>query len=586
MSRVGGHPKGLGLAVLMAGLLLGATRGAAQAPDERQVLRQAAALESQGDHEGARRMLEALLEAAPTSLGGLYALERVLRAEGALEGLLPRVEAFLNRQPEADGVQGLRLRILRETGDTTRLRATAEAWLASAPGRAAPYREVAQVFEGAFGPGAAVEVLRRGREAVGDERAFGLELGDLLLESDPEAALLEWGKAVGPDGRETNGVVRRVQRLEGERRGVEALVRMLWREGDDARRRAAVLVALAGGLESEAADGARALASALEGRAREVFLSDIARRAREAGQTEVAAWAYEELGAEARTAAERRQFDARRVQVALQAGDTAAAVEAQHRLATSFPRGTVERRRALAETLRLRTALHGAEELRDALADFRLEYPAAPELDELAATVARALLGEGDGDGAAAVLEGVEGPRSGVERGYLLLSAGRTSDGVEALLLAVPDLPPAAATGIIQFVSLLRRLSPPSGALLAAAATQAHRGDGPGAAATIQNGLDALAEEERAAVLAEGARLADAAGAPREGAGLRRILLEAFPDAPEAGEAALDLARWDVALGDTAGAVARLEELIARRPNAAVVPAARRVLERIQGGGG
>jgi hypothetical protein len=65
---------------------------------------------------------------------------------------------------------------------------------------------------------------------------------------------------------------------------------------------------------------------------------------------------------------------------------------------------------------------------------------------------------------------------------------------------------------------------------------------------------------------------------------MRATLLESHPDDPSVPEAALALARYyaDQEEG-TAHAIEILEELIASRPNAAVVPSARAELSRLRG---
>jgi TolA-binding protein len=63
-------------------------------------------------------------------------------------------------------------------------------------------------------------------------------------------------------------------------------------------------------------------------------------------------------------------------------------------------------------------------------------------------------------------------------------------------------------------------------------------------------------------------------------------LVDEHPDAAEAAEATLALARHEaVAGGDRDEAIRLLEELITRRPNAAVVPEARLELQRLRNRG-
>ncbi len=552
---------------------------------EAQLLRESAAMESRGDLDGAEEVLRRLLEENPGSSGGLFALERVVRAKGTVETILPAVDAFLDDQPESSGVRSLKLRVLAETGAHEELRDEAEAWLRRDPGDVVPYREVARVYERAFGSEGALEVLSRGRDIVGDPSAMALEIGDLLAGSNPVGAAEEWALAISGEGAQAATVVRRLEGLTTDQAAAtERLLRELGASEEVGRRRAGARIALDLGYEAEADRLARDVAGALEGRARVTFLTDVARRAREEEMVDVAAWAYDELGDDATTPQERRQFDQRIIDVSLAAGDTAAALEAQRRVVASFTPGSVDRRRATAQVIRLEGAASEPERLRALLVEFREEFPGAPELDDLASSVAGALQRRGDPMAAAEVLEGIQGPRSSLERGYLLLAAGDVEDGRSALLLALTGLPPAEATSVIQFAGLLGRVSPEGAQALAAAGVGAHRGEAGTAAAELATATDQLAAAERAPLLAEAARLAADGGASMVAAEIRERLVAEHGDSPEASEATLYLARWYARdQDDVEAAVRLLEELLATRPNAAIAPEARLELERLRG---
>ncbi|MDP2958614.1 MAG: hypothetical protein Q8N53_19470 [Longimicrobiales bacterium] len=571
----------------MALLVSMAPAAEGQAVEESRLLREAAARESRGDFDGAERVLRRLLETNPSSSGGLFALERVLRAKGDPEALLPVVDTFLAHDASASGVRQLKLRVLLEVDSLRGVEVEAERWFRAQPASEASYREVARIYERAFGPDRALEILRRGRAATGSRSALALEMGDVLAATGKiTPALEEWALAVGDEGAQAAAVGRRVAGLPGDARGAAAtLVGILGRAQEFGRNRAGVQIALEMRLGDEALALAKRTVPGLDERARTAFLSDVARRARDAGVGEVAAWAYAELGEDAESPAERRQFDQRLVEMSLADGDTAAALEAQRRVVASFTPGSVDRRRATALEIRLQGALSPPEELMSWLEAFRGEFPDAPELDELAAQIAGTLLARGDPAAAEAVLEGMAGPRSSLQRGYLLLGRGSAAEARQAFLLALTGLEPSEATSVIQFVSLLGRLSPASGGVLGDAEALAHLGRGGEAAGLVASGLEGLPEEERPALLAEAARMADAGGVPDQGAALRSRLLSDHPDSPEAAEASLSLARWRAATpGGREEAIRLLEDLVTRAPGAAVVPDARRELERLRRG--
>ncbi|GIT50641.1 MAG: hypothetical protein Ct9H300mP15_08540 [Gemmatimonadota bacterium] len=54
---------------------------------------------------------------------------------------------------------------------------------------------------------------------------------------------------------------------------------------------------------------------------------------------------------------------------------------------------------------------------------------------------------------------GSKGPRSGLERAYLMLDMGEIALGRGALLNVIEGLQPTEATNVIQFAGLLGRLS-------------------------------------------------------------------------------------------------------------------------------
>ena len=553
-----------------------------------QLLRDAAVLETRGDLDGAELALRSLLETDPTSVGGLFALERVLRAKGEVAELLPLVDTFLEREADSE-MRGLKLRLLADIDSLDALVAEGERWIAEHPDEGATYRLVAQAYEPALGADRAIDVLRRGRSALGDQ-ALALEVGDVLAAAgDIDGAVDEWARAVGSDGSEAQTVRRRVQQVTGQ--GLEPgrrLVVILGESDEPLQRGAAARIALELRLLPESLELSERYASSLQGRARESFLEDVGRIAAddELGLATVATWAYEELRRGAASPDQRRRFDVRIVNTALEAGDTATALAAQRRVADSYSRESEEGRQAAAQVIRLEATAAEPDELRTSWADFRTDFPDAPELDGLAAWIAAKLQARGDSDGAAAVLEGINGPRSALESAYLLLDAGDLEGGRGTLLLAVSGLPPSEATPVIQLAGLLGRVSDASAVALVAAGVDAHRGRGVEAARVLAEETRDLAAGDRAPLLAEAARIADRGGASELAVEIRERILAEHPDASEVEEASLGLARHHAAPGgDATEAVRLLEELITQRPNAAVVPEARLELERLRSRG-
>ena len=271
--------------------------------------------------------------------------------------------------------------------------------------------------------------------------------------------------------------------------------------------------------------------------------------------------------------------------LALSAGDTAAALDARGRITDLYPPGTTDRTSAWAEELRIRVVAGDPGEVATALAAFRDEHPESSDLDGLASTLAPRLLAHGMREAALEVLDGIEGPGAALERAFLLLEGGAFPDGIAALQVALPDLAPSFATEMLDLALALSEVTAVGAALAANAAIARHRGRPDEAAAIVREGIDNVPAPDRPAILAMGARAADQAGLAAEAASFRRRIVAEHRGAREYPEAALMLARAvAVAPGGRDEAAAILEALIVAQPESAVVPGARRELERIRAG--
>lgn len=591
----------LGPGLLLGGLMMLPSssplcaQAGSDAEEEGRLLRSAAILESRGELEEAAELLGSHLRRNPAATGTLFALERIRRAQGRLEEVLPAVDAYLEVEPTAAGVRYLELRLLAEMDSLRELEEAAEEWIAVAPTEPEPYREVARIYGRALGSERALDILRRGSEAVEEPGSLALETGDLLMEAGRvEEGARAWARGVGADGQGGAAVLRRLERLSDDRSGaVHALLDALGAEHATAGRlRMGALIALEAGLEERALELAREALVGLDDAAARGFLLELARRGSPAsGRRDrggrVTVWAYRAVRDRTSDPEEALALDRRIADAAAQTGDTATAAEARRRVAGALPPGSAERRAALASVIRLEARGDDSrEELEALLATFRAEYPDAPQTDELTATLAARLLAEGDREGAIRVLEDTDGPKSSLERAYLHLDGGEVERGREALLRAIPGLPPARATGLVELVGLLGSVGSDAARRAGRAAALAHRGR-PAEGLELIVDLDDVNREDRPPLLALGAGLAAEAGDADGAARLRERLVTGFPDAAEWPGAALALARH---LADLPGrrdeAVRILEGLILERPESAVVPAARRELERLRSRGG
>ncbi len=554
---------------------------------ETRLLRAAASEESSGDLEGAEETLRRLLGERPTSTPGMLALERVLRAQDRIREILPFAERFINLEPSASGPRLLELRVYAELDDGSGLEVAAEDWMDSAGSSAEPYREIRTVFARVFGPERALSVLERGRTELGRPSLFAMEAGDLLNDlGRMEEAVLEWAAVIGSEGSQVSAVMRRVREIEEDR---ETLVLPLLEQlrqppTTGARLRAGARIALEAGVFDEARTLAETALENLADRPRRGFLTALARQAQDVSAMGVVLWAYEALRESAGNEAETRALDQRITLAALATGDTLRALEAQHAIAEDLPEGNIDRRRALAEIIRIGIDRGGAEmaEMRESLAAFAREFPDAPQLEELAVALAVQLDSDGDREGARTLLAGVAGPRSALERGYLYLAGGEVVPGHAALRDALSGVSPEVATEVIALLDLLDRLEGEALAAVMRSAVLAHHGRAEGALSELEVAIDAAPQDEQPPLLAMGARIADGGLAPERAARFRGRIMRDHPYSSEVPEATLELARFMGATPEGVDeAIQLLENLILSQPNSAMVPTARRELQRI-----
>ena len=589
-ARRKGPPAALWPAIGLVVALTPATlAGQLSSGEESRLLRQAARAESAGDYGASVEILTSLLRERPASSGAIFALERVLRVQGQVSRVLDPIDAFLAVDPVSIGPRYLKLRILLEVDSLAELRSTAESWIAENPSASDPYREVARVYERAFGGEEALSVLRRGQSRAGDG-VLVVEAGDVLLRLDrPREALLEWSRSLEGSGVQASAALRRMVRTAAEDPGLaRGVIRELAADGaSEARRRAAIEIALEARLQPEALRLAEGIAADLPERERSGFLNALLRLAEEKEADQLALWSLQRLRGEAPRGTRARTLDRQIAVTSLVAGDTVRALEARERYARGLPERSPERRRALAETIRLEIATSAPGELLDRFAAFRQEFPNAPEADPLAVALAGRFRDDGDPEAAARVLEGVPGPLSALERAWLALEAGNRESARVNLMLAAAGLPATEATAIVQLTGILDRVGEAAAELAGSASIAHHRRGAATAFSLVSESVHALPPEDQPPLLAMAARFADQADQQGEAALLRESLAATFPESSEAPEAILHLARYRASTPTgVSAAMELLQDLILAHPNSAVVPIARRELERLTAGGG
>ena len=154
-------------------------------------------LERAGQYQRAATVYFTTLRGEPTNLAALLGLERVLPSLSRLPDLLPAAQRAVAASPRNAALRALLLRTYVALNEPDSARAVAQRWTAEQPRDEAPYREWAIALEDAHRFEEARQVFLFGRRALGRPGVFGIELGELLERvGEWEAAAREWAAAL------------------------------------------------------------------------------------------------------------------------------------------------------------------------------------------------------------------------------------------------------------------------------------------------------------------------------------------------------------------------------------------------------
>src|SRR5947208_15859 len=154
-------------------------------------------LERAGQYQRAATVYFTTLRAEPTNLAALLGLERVLPSLSRLPDLLPAAQRAVAASPRNAALRALLLRTYVALNEPDSARAVAQRWTAEQPRDEAPYREWAIALEDAHRFDEARQVFLFGRRALGRPGVFGIELGELLERvGEWEEAAREWAAAL------------------------------------------------------------------------------------------------------------------------------------------------------------------------------------------------------------------------------------------------------------------------------------------------------------------------------------------------------------------------------------------------------
>src|SRR6266550_3214031 len=550
-----------------------------------QAIGQGFELERAGQYDQAAAIYLATLRADPTNLSALLGLERVLPPINRLGELLPAAQRAAAASPSNVALRGVLLRTYVALNEPDSGRAVALRWAAAAPRDEAPYREWAMALEDAHRPGAARDVLLLGRRALGRPGAFGIELAELSqLARDWAAALTDApvqlpnaasALAEAPDAQReriarllTEGTPSTLtRRLAGE---------LLLNWGQPLRAWAVFEPSVATP-SADAAFAARRFAD-LAGAGR---TSD-ARRARA-----LALARYADLAPEVGGAAARARADAARAFI--EAGDRVAARAVLERVAQDSnapPDAQRLAQRAVVEAL-----IEGGQR-NEAAQQLATNARLSPDdRASLRLQLVRARIAAGELDRADTELARDSSVEALALQGWIALYRGRLREAQRLFLAAGPYAGDQRdAVDRTTMVALLQRVPDDSFPDLGSALSLLARGDSLRAVAALRLAAARLATGEsggggRPDLLLLAGRVAARLDTLQQGTALALFdeVVSTGGQGAAAPAAELEWARLLERRAQTAEAIRHLEHLILTYPGSAVVPEARRELERAKG---
>lgn len=538
-------------------------------------------LERVGRFVDAAAAFRFVLSQEPTNLQALLGSERVYTQLGRRDSIAAVVARALAADPRDGTARQIDVRTARAMGGEAMAAVAIARWMAAAPESEAPWREMVRSLLATGQTGQARQAVDAARRKLGDPRRMRVEMAQV------EAADAHWQRAA----QEWKSLVAERPEL------VPTAAFNLRGTPEDARTR---LVAVLSSPDTSAAprrlaadlmlgweqpERAWALlqpalpADVAERRSALLAFSDRARTQDAPASRRVAAAALEVLAAisPGEEAADYRIESARSY---AEAGDLASARRVLRAMADD-PRAPPNVSIAAAGTLVEVEASEGDVADAARLLAANRDRLAGTEAARLGILVARAWIRGGDLARASATLEPDSSLAADEVRGWIALYRGDLSSARGYLKAGsrgdAEQLLDRASTLV-----LLQRITADSLPELGHALLVAVQGDSAGAArALIALGHSALAGGQPE-LLALAARYAFASRESALAESLWAEIGQRYGDSAPAPGALLSLARSEAARGETASATQRLESLILRYPDSALVPEARRELDRVR----
>lgn len=568
------------LAAAGVALLLSLAGGALAA----QGISQGFELERAGKLPQAVDYYRTVLRTDSTNMVALLGLERVLPQLGRLNELVPLVQRAARATQERDpGVLGLELRTFVALSMNDSVAALAHRWTARVPGDETPWREWAVAKLDQQDVVDARRILLEGRKAVRSPRAFAIELAEIAASTgDWAGAAQNWGDAVTTDdGQIPNAVSQLESTPDVARQGVTDVLTKPQQTVPARRLGANLLLDWGHGdqawtvLESTITDSTRETVMALWSFAQRgaQIGTPLAEGARGHALARFADLAPGPMAVTARTDAAR---------ALLEAGDREGARKVVEQIEgqggdAGVPAGA------------LIDVLIGDGDLEQAEQRFLAEKGlSADDQARLRLELARAWTARGELDRAEHVLGADSSIDAVAQRGWIALYRGNVVPARDAFRDAGPYAGDRAdATRRTEMLALITDVDSAQGAKLGTALLLLARGDSASAVDGLRTAAAALPTAPRGGVLVLAGRVAAALDSVHQV--LARDLFQQVVDdssraagaAPAAAE--LEWARLLEKQNHPDRAITHLEHLILQYPASAVVPEARRMLDRLKG---
>lgn len=588
-----GYKTGAGVRFLLvvAGLFVSGVRYPVSAVAQQQVPNDALILrgldfERQNRHEDAANVFRQVLAREPANTQGMLGAERVFTQLGRRDSIM----ALTTRALAADRLNNtawtIQVRTARQMGGEAMAAEVLGRWMVAAPQSESPYRELVRSLVAVQRYDDAREAVAMARQRFNDPNRLRSDLAQAETASGnwPRAAG-EWRAAVIQ--QEDLATVASFNLLPTPIAQRDRVVTALT-EPDSAsapRRLAAEL--LLGWRQAERAWQLMqtALPAGLpERRSALQSFADRARAHEGPAPQRVAAAALERIAVDLAPAeAARYRIESARAFAA--AGDQASARRVLRAMADdpNAPPGVAGS--ATASLVELYAKDGNSEEAARLLQQNRARLGGS-EAERLAHVIARSWIAQGRLDRAEAQVQGDSSIAADEIRGWTALYRGDLVHAREWLRLGgAPPRGPEAARNVDRagILALLQAVKADTLPALGAALQLAARGDTARAARAVVAVARAPGTEGHAELLHLAALFTAAAGDGPGAEALWTVVADSFPEQAPAPVALLALARLMGARGDVAGATRRLESLILTYPGSAMVPEARRELDRLRG---